>query len=142
MPVDTDLASVLDARVYACKVFERSIMTRRMIKNIFEETSSFRRLGDHPNIVNYIAQYKTLNRFYVFLEHCNCGDLESLMNNGLCLGEAEVQYFARELLQALKLLSDAGVVHRDIKTANILLHVPPPRLTRTLRGENEDRTFN
>jgi serine/threonine protein kinase len=69
-----------------------------MVKNIFEETSSFCRLGYHPNIVNYIAQYKTVNHFYVFIEHCNCGDLESLMNNGLKLGEPEVQYLARELL--------------------------------------------
>lgn len=69
-----------------------------MIKNIFEETSSFAKMGPHSNIANFVAQYKTKNNFYVFLDHCNCGDLESLMNSGLCLGEPEIQYLARELL--------------------------------------------
>jgi hypothetical protein len=30
-------------------------MTRRMVKNIFEETSSFAKMGAHPNIANFVA---------------------------------------------------------------------------------------
>jgi serine/threonine protein kinase len=56
-PRDTfDLdARDLEINQYACKVFRRKNMTRRMVKNIFEETSSFAKMGAHPNIANFVA---------------------------------------------------------------------------------------
>ena len=82
-----------------------------MVRNIFEETCSLTKMGAHLNIANYVAQYKTKHNFYIFFEYCNCGDLETLINNGLQLGEPEVQYLARELLQALKVMDEARIIH-------------------------------
>lgn len=66
-------------RMYACKVFKRNKMNQRMLKNLHEESIALKKLGLHSNIVNCVATYKTKRHFYLVIEYCNGGDLESLM---------------------------------------------------------------
>jgi serine/threonine protein kinase len=44
---------------------------------------------------------------------------------GLRLSEQEAKFIFKKVLLALKDLDDKGVLHRDIKNANILLTLPP-----------------
>lgn len=46
------------------------------------------------------------------------------MEAGMYLSEKQVRYIFREVLQGMKAMSDKGILHRDIKNANILLHLP------------------
>ena len=64
---------------YACKVFKRSKMNQRMLKNLHEESISLRKLSRNPNIINCVASFKTKRNFYMMVEYCNGSDLESLM---------------------------------------------------------------
>lgn len=79
-------------RYYACKVFKRSKMNQRMLKNLHEESISLRKLSKHPNIINSLASFKTKRNFYLVVEYCNAGDLESLMESGLYLSEKHVRF--------------------------------------------------
>jgi len=68
---------------YACKVFQRSKMNQRLLKNLHEETISLRKLSHHSNILKQFAVYKTKRHFYLIVEYCNAGDLDTLIEQGL-----------------------------------------------------------
>ena len=54
-------------------------MNQRMLKNLHEETISLRKLCHHPNILRQFAAYKTKRHFYLIVEYCNAGDLDTLI---------------------------------------------------------------
>jgi serine/threonine protein kinase len=46
-----------------------------------------------------------------------------LLKNGLEITEEQAKVIFKQVLLAMRSIERAGVVHRDIKTANILIHV-------------------
>ena len=76
----------------------------------------------HPNIVKYHGFVKTSTSLNVFLEFCSKGSLRQLYqhtNHGL--PEGQIIDFVRQILQGLHYLHEQGVVHRDVKAANVLI---------------------
>lgn len=57
-------------------------------------------------------------------EYANGGDLFDFIDRWICLEETLARRLFRQLLDALAYLHTNGCVHLDIKTENILLHVP------------------
>lgn len=70
-------------------------MNQRMLKNLHEETISLRKLCHHPNILRQFAAYKTKRHFYLIVEYCNAGDLDTLIEHGFQLSEQNAQYIFR-----------------------------------------------
>lgn len=62
---------------------------------------------------------------YVFFEYCNGGDLQRFLD---CkkgrITEAEKKLILTKLLQIFRELHENGVIFRDLKPANLLLHFP------------------
>lgn len=73
----------------------------------------------HPNLVRYFGVEVHRDDLYIFMEYCNEGTLESAVQ--LHLPEQLVRKYTRQLLEAVNILHENGIVHRDIKSANILL---------------------
>lgn len=76
----------------------------------------------HPNIVKYHGFVKTSTSLNVFLEFCSGGSLRQLYKRlGHGLPEQQIVTYAKLILQGLEYLHDQGVVHRDVKAANVLI---------------------
>lgn len=76
----------------------------------------------HPNIVKYHGFVKTPTSLNVFLEYCAGGSLRQLYKRmGHGLPEAEIVSYVNPILKGLSYLHEQGVVHRDVKAANVLL---------------------
>lgn len=76
----------------------------------------------HPNIVKYHGFVKTSTSLNVFLEFCSGGSLRQLYKKrGRGIPESEVISYVRLILQGLNYLHEQGVVHRDVKAANVLI---------------------
>lgn len=77
---------------------------------------------NHNNIVKYIGSFKTRNHLYIILEFMENGALSSVIkpNRFGVFPETLVAIYIAQVLQGLVYLHDQGVVHRDIKGANIL----------------------
>jgi len=75
-----------------------------------------------PYIIKLIDKFKTKRHFYLILEYCNGGDLESYLEKKLVLNEQEIRIIFSQVLIALQEMSKIRAIHRDIKNANILLH--------------------
>lgn len=75
---------------------------------------------DHPNIVKYHGFKKTPETLNIVLEYCENGSLHSISKNFGRFPENLVALYMSQVLHGLLYLHDQGVIHRDIKGANIL----------------------
>ncbi|KAJ9607724.1 Protein kinase of the Mitotic Exit Network [Cladophialophora chaetospira] len=75
---------------------------------------------DHPNIVKYQGSVKLPETLNIILEYCENGSLHSISKNFGRFPENLVALYMSQVLQGLVYLHDQGVIHRDIKGANIL----------------------
>ncbi|KAI4212487.1 MAG: hypothetical protein LQ351_004739 [Letrouitia transgressa] len=75
---------------------------------------------DHPNIVKYRGFVKSANSLNIILEYCENGSLHSISKNFGKFPENLVGLYMSQVLHGLLYLHEQGVIHRDIKGANIL----------------------
>ena len=79
---------------------------------------------NHINIVKYHGFIQKASNLYIILEYAAHGSLKGLMSHRMpqrCLEEAETQAYIKQTLHGLVYLHEQGVIHRDIKAANLLL---------------------
>ncbi|GLT57755.1 hypothetical protein SLA2020_307050 [Shorea laevis] len=75
---------------------------------------------EHQNIVQCYGHDQDESNLYIFLELAANGSLLSLYRK--CnLKDSQVRSYTRQILHGLKYLHDRGLIHRDIKCANILV---------------------
>eukprot|EP01080_Neovahlkampfia_damariscottae_P004496 gene4496-7876_t len=75
---------------------------------------------DHPNIVRYLGFEKNEETLCFFLEFMSGGSLESKCHSYM-LPENVVRNYTYQILHGLNYLHSRNILHRDVKTGNVLL---------------------
>ncbi|KAM3672034.1 serine/threonine-protein kinase PAK 1-like [Ammospiza maritima maritima] len=73
-----------------------------------------------PNVVNYLDSYLLGEELLLVIEYMDGGVLSDIVSQ-TCLSEDEMAAISRECLQGLDFLHSNDVIHRDVKSDNILL---------------------
>lgn len=76
----------------------------------------------HDNIVNYIDSFLIKGELWVVMEYMEGGSLTEIVTHSV-MTEGQIGAVCRETLKGLQFLHSKGVIHRDIKSDNILLNV-------------------
>ncbi|RKO96291.1 Pkinase-domain-containing protein [Caulochytrium protostelioides] len=76
---------------------------------------------ESPYIIQYRGSYLQGTKLWVIMDYASGGSMRSVLKSGV-IEERHIAVIASEVCQALHYLhKHAGIIHRDIKAANILL---------------------
>ncbi|EOA29733.1 hypothetical protein CARUB_v10012820mg [Capsella rubella] len=91
------------------------------LNTIMQEIDLLKNLN-HKNIVKYLGSSKTKTHLHIILEYVENGSLANIIkpNKFGPFPESLVAVYIAQVLEGLVYLHEQGVIHRDIKGANIL----------------------
>jgi serine/threonine protein kinase len=102
------------------EIFDELILAKRILREI--------KLLAHFHDANIIGLRNILtpktedfHSFFIVMDIMDT-DLRAVLRSGQKLSDAHIQFFIYQALRALKVIHSAGVVHRDITPANILVN--------------------
>ncbi|TQS28619.1 protein kinase [Microbispora sp. KK1-11] len=110
-------------REVALKVDNRVLVSDRDRRRFMREVTSAGALSGHPHVADvYDAGVLPDGRPYMVLELCPNGSLADRLRDAGPLGPREVRDIGVKIADALAAAHAVGVLHRDVKPANILVN--------------------
>jgi len=82
---------------------------------------------EHPNIVKFYGASLTFDAFYLVYEFCPFGDLQEIIVENLHSDNENIRsiyqrlFYLSDIAHAMAFLHGNGFVHRDLKTANVVV---------------------
>ena len=104
--------------------FGDSAASQRLRAKKFVEEIQVMQALVHPHIVRYLGvqRCENNNAFFIFLEYVPGGSLSSMLKQFGALKEKLVAKYATQILSGMAYLHGKGIIHRDIKGANVLVN--------------------
>ena len=107
-------------KLVAVKVLRKSLLADRSLRERFEAEANIVARLDHPGIIRIHGHGKTPNGgWFIVMDLLSDGDLTS--QAGLSLPVAQATDWIRQVARAVAHAHENGIVHCDLKPANLLL---------------------
>ncbi|ORZ05450.1 kinase-like domain-containing protein [Absidia repens] len=122
------------SQLVAIKIIDKQAHDYRVMSRLVREIHLMELL-DHPNIVKLYETFETCDSLFLVMEYVSGYNLdEYLQQRGGVLSETEARYLFRQLVQAVHVCHRNWVVHRDLKTPNIMISKEQRRKVRGKDG--------
>ena len=110
-----------EGRIVAVKLLKQEFLTNEEFVRRFRNESRVIAVLDHPNIVKIYDVNFTGEDQYIVMEYIDGVTLNQYIHHQGRLRWKDSVHFLEQILRALQHAHDHGVVHRDIKSQNIML---------------------
>lgn len=102
-------------------IFDNPVICKRYLREI-----SILRQLNHPNVIKIRGiikpkDLKTFNELFIVMEYAP-SDLRKMIRSPITLEEDQLKMIVYNILCGLKYIHSANILHRDLKTANILIY--------------------
>lgn len=106
----------------AIKVLHAHLIKSQNIKKRFLKEAKTQAILDHPNITKVIDYVDNKQGLFIILEYIEGEELNDYLfkNKGL-MPEKDAAHYMSEILDAVGYAHNKGVIHRDLKSANIMI---------------------
>ena len=107
-------------KTVAIKEIERNIISPEQLPKILNEAELLKSLS-HDNIIKFLDCIESKKHIHFAIEYVEGGSLYHTVKKFGTFPESLLSIYVRQVLQGLDYLHQKGVLHRDIKGANLLL---------------------
>jgi len=111
-------------RPVALKVLAPELARDQEFRQRFIRESRAAAAVDHPNIIPVFEAGEANGVLFIAMRYVTGHDLRTLLQREGPLGAARVTTFIAQIASALDMAHSRGLVHRDVKPANMLLDAP------------------
>ncbi|OHT09970.1 AGC family protein kinase [Tritrichomonas foetus] len=101
-------------------IHKKKVISSNKTSSILIERNILKK-ADNPFIVRLEYAFQTASKFYLCTEFAPGGDLNHLITKKGFLQDNEIRFYCAEIASGLSYLHSKGVIHRDIKSENILI---------------------
>ena len=108
-------------RPVAVKLIAADRATEPAFRERFERESRLTAAIDHPNVIPVYAAGEEAGRLYLVMRYVAGTDLRSLLGRDRSLPPGRAADVVAQVGAGLDAAHEAGLVHRDVKPANILI---------------------
>lgn len=106
-------------QIVAIKVLELDTKDNEVV-DVQQEIQFLAALKNTPNVTHYHGSFLDDTKLWIIMDFCAGGSLRSLLKPGV-FEEKYIAIIVREVILALLAVHKLGVIHRDLKAANILV---------------------
>ncbi|RKP09435.1 kinase-like domain-containing protein, partial [Thamnocephalis sphaerospora] len=113
-----------DKRLYAVKRTKFPYAGLRDRQRQLNEVEILWRIGQHPHCICLVDAWEQMGHLYLQMELCSGGSLKEHMDAQCAndkLAETEIWDMFADMVAGLKHIHDLGILHLDLKPANVLL---------------------
>ncbi|XP_044129629.1 serine/threonine-protein kinase SIK1-like [Bufo gargarizans] len=104
----------------AIKIIDKTRLDRANLEKIYREVQIMKRLR-HPHIIRLYQVMETKDMIYLVTEYARSGELFDYLTARGRLSEEEARAKFLQILCAVEYCHSQNIVHRDLKTENLLL---------------------
>ena len=105
--------------IFASKYFINPLNSNQ---NKYEKEIQILKELSHPNIIKYLGNEIIDNTPFLFMEYASNGSLKNIIDNFGPFNENLIKIYLKQIIEGLKYLHNQGIIHRDIKCANLLMN--------------------
>eukprot|EP01096_Ripella_sp_DP13-Kostka_P007027 TRINITY_DN2558_c0_g2_i5.p1 TRINITY_DN2558_c0_g2~~TRINITY_DN2558_c0_g2_i5.p1 ORF type:complete len:754 (-),score=308.11 TRINITY_DN2558_c0_g2_i5:3-2264(-) len=110
-----------DSRTGQRVAIKEMILDEQPNKDIIVNEILLMKECNHENIVNFIESYLVDGALWVVMEYINGCDLTQIVDNCRPVTEEAISTIMRDVLRGLEHLHAKSIIHRDIKSDNIMI---------------------
>eukprot|EP00271_Cylindrocystis_brebissonii_P015629 TRINITY_DN3858_c0_g1_i6.p1 TRINITY_DN3858_c0_g1~~TRINITY_DN3858_c0_g1_i6.p1 ORF type:complete len:975 (+),score=149.99 TRINITY_DN3858_c0_g1_i6:194-3118(+) len=109
---------------FACKSFTKSGIQigTPAYSSLRMEVSAMTELLGHANVVALAGVFEDSCFVHVVMDYCPGGSLKSMLQRVKGFQEVEAAWLFGKIMLAVQACHEKGIVHRDLRPANVLLH--------------------
>ncbi|MGI5893645.1 MAG: Stk1 family PASTA domain-containing Ser/Thr kinase [Candidatus Merdivicinus sp.] len=112
---------LLEQKIVAIKLLKEEYLTNEEFVRRFRNESKVIAVLDHPNVVKVYDVNFTGAEQYIVMEYIDGITMRQYINHQGKLRWKDAVHFTTQILKALEHAHENGVIHRDIKSQNIML---------------------
>jgi serine/threonine protein kinase len=106
--------------VAAVKLLQKNAFSPTQLSRLQCEIAILKKM-EHANIPRFLKVFDSHSVIGLVMEYCGGGTLGDYVKCRSCLQEEEARHYFRQLVSVVSYIHSLHVIHRDIKTENILM---------------------